>query len=85
MDIGQKIVNLAAGALAGVAANIIIDAVWEAGFGKVSPRKLEEDELDIKELVVFAVVSGAVTTLLQALTARKAANMYKPVENTTES
>lgn len=77
MDIGKKIINLAAGAVSGVAANAIIDLLWEAGYGEVSPRKVGEEDLPLKQLVVFALVSGSVTALLHSLSQRQASKFYE--------
>jgi len=75
MDIGWKIVSAGAGLVAGLAANKIVSTGWKAVTGHDTPAE-DDFEIGIGELVLFAVVSGAVTQLVRQLVMRKAHSWY---------
>lgn len=76
MNIGWKLVSLAAGAVAGIAAKAITTQVWEKGFKKSTPADKDDLNVPVFELVSFAVVTAAVNTAVTEFTRRKTASWY---------
>lgn len=81
MDIGWKIVSTGAGAVAGIAANKILQKGWVAVTGHEPPQAVDgDDSVSLAEIVIFSAVSGAVIGLIRQLATRQAAKWYKPAE-----
>lgn len=64
----QKIVTTLAVMAAGFAATKALDLVWRTATGHRPPSK--EDDASVREIVIFAAVSGAFAALARAGTTR---------------
>lgn len=76
MDIGWKAASTAALLIAGLVSDNIVNVAWKAVTGHHPPRGEDEAEARLAELLVFAVVSAILATLLRRLTMKKAAKWY---------
>ncbi len=56
---------------AGIAGAKIVDAIWEKTTGDGPPKGTDALENTLRSTLVFALVSGAVRTLIQVLTNRE--------------
>ncbi len=75
-NIVWKILSVAAALGASVVARKITDGTWKFVSGKESPENPEDPEIDVKEAVAFAVLSGAVIGLARMLANRQATRVY---------
>lgn len=70
-----KIIAAGASLASGVVANKLVDAVWKVAFHKDRPD--EEDLTEpIRDVVVFAIVSAAVSAVLNQVFLRRTAKWY---------
>jgi hypothetical protein len=54
----------------GLLASKIIDFVWKKATGKDSPKQDDDLENSLRSTLVFALVSGAVSTVIRVLSQR---------------
>ncbi len=66
-----KILGSVISLAAGIAGAKIVDAVWEKVTGDGPPKGTDALENTLRSSLVFALVSGAVRTLIQVLTNRE--------------
>lgn len=78
MDIGWKVTQVAAAAVAGFAANFLLKKAWQISTGRNTPTDSNDPDVGIGEVLVYAAVSGVVFTLLQRGAVGAAAHMYGP-------
>ena len=71
-----KLVGTAAAALAGMVANKVVNGGWKKATGKTPPSDPTDPDVDWKEAVIFAAVSGLVIGVAKLATQRKAAQYY---------
>ena len=69
----QKIVQTLAVMAAGFAATKVLDLVWRKATGHRPPTVGNDDDSTLREIVVFAAVSGALAALARAGAGRAAA------------
>ncbi|MCG2623211.1 DUF4235 domain-containing protein [Arthrobacter sp. I2-34] len=55
---------------AGLLASKLLDVVWKRATGKDSPKKDDDMENSLRSVLVFAVVSGAVSAIIRVLSQR---------------
>lgn len=65
-----KIIGTLVSLGAGILGAKIVDAIWEKSTGEASPKSTEGLENTLRSTIVFALISGAVRTLIQALANR---------------
>lgn len=75
MDIGWKVVDIGAVALAGLVSDNIVKLGWKIATGK-NPPKDDDLEVGMAELIVFAVLSGTFLAITKRFTVRAASNWY---------
>ncbi len=70
---------MAAGAAvgAGIVARKVTDGTWKFVSGGDSPTNPEDPDIDIKEAVAFALLSGAVVGLTRMMANRQATKLYQ--------
>lgn len=76
-NIGWKILAAGAGLAAGVIAQKLTDGTWRFVSGAESPAQPEDPDVDWKEAVAFAVLSGAIVGLSRMFANRQAAKLYQ--------
>ena len=77
MDIGWKIASAGSLAVAGFIADRVVDAGWKVATGHSAPRGAEEEaQANLAEVLVFAVVSGVLVTLIQRLAVKQTNKWY---------
>jgi ABC-type Fe3+ transport system permease subunit len=54
----------------GLTAKKVVDVVWEKSTGKAPPKSKDGLENSLRAALVFALISGAVSTVIQVLTNR---------------
>ncbi len=72
MKVDPRIVTSVAALVAGLAVNKLISTSWKAATGRAAPTDPEHPDLDLREAVVFAVVSGALIALARLAAVRGA-------------
>ncbi|WP_131105986.1 DUF4235 domain-containing protein [Ornithinimicrobium sufpigmenti] len=72
MNITAKVVTAGAALLASMVAKKATDGTWSFVTGKDVPENPDDPEIDIKEAVIFAVLSGALVALARMLANRQA-------------
>ncbi|MEW6899139.1 DUF4235 domain-containing protein [Trueperella pyogenes] len=77
MNIGWKLITVGIAGAAGAASNLVVNQVWERGFGKQRPTSEEElMEMPMRDVVVFTAVTALVTAVVSTALRRKAAQWY---------
>jgi len=70
----QNAIALGATLAATAAAKKIADSVWKAGsHGKTPPTDPTDPEVELREAILFAVISGVVVSVARTFLARKLA------------
>ncbi|QFG69753.1 DUF4235 domain-containing protein [Ornithinimicrobium pratense] len=72
MNITAKVVTTGAALLASVVAKKATDGTWSLVTGKDVPENPDDPDIDIKEAIIFAVLSGALVALARMLANREA-------------
>ncbi|MCI6584729.1 MAG: DUF4235 domain-containing protein [Mobiluncus porci] len=75
MDIGWKVVDLGALAVAGLLSDNIVKIGWKLATGS-NPPKDDDLEVGIAELLVFTVLSGVLLTFTKRFTVKTASKWY---------
>ncbi|GGK79290.1 DUF4235 domain-containing protein [Ornithinimicrobium pekingense] len=70
-----KLVTAAAAILASIVARKTTDGTWKFVTGSDSPENPEDPDIDLKEAIAFAVLSGAVVGLARMLANRQATRL----------
>lgn len=70
MTVDRKIVNMLAAVLAGVVANRILSLIWRSTTGRPAPIDPEAPDVELREAIAFAVVSGAIIALARLVAVR---------------
>lgn len=76
-NIGWKILAAGAGVAAGLVAQRLTDGTWRLVSGGTAPDQPEDPDVEWKQAVAFAVLSGAVVGLTRLLASREAAKLYR--------
>ena len=76
MDIGWKIASAGAAAMATMLATKVVDSGWKAVTGHSAPHDPEEPEADYKEVLLFALISGAMIGLARVFATQQASKWY---------
>lgn len=71
-----KVLSVAAALGASVVARKVTDGTWKFVSGKESPNNPEDPDIDFKEALAFALLSGAVVGLSRMLANRQATKVY---------
>jgi hypothetical protein len=70
----QNVVALGATLAATAAAKKIADSVWKMGSGgKTPPTDPADPDIDLREAILFAVISGAAVSVVRTFIARRLA------------
>ena len=72
-----KIMAAGAAVAASVVARKLTDGTWKFVSGGDSPSNPEDPDIDIKEAVAFAVLSGAIVGLSRLVANRQATKLYQ--------
>lgn len=81
MKVDPRIVSTVAALLAGMAANKIVAASWRATTGRAAPTDPEHPDVELREALLFAVISGALIALARLAAVRGAHKLLPgPVE-----
>lgn len=75
MDIGEKLVNVAAVAFAGLISDNIVKAGWKAATGSNPPAD-DDVTVGLAEAIVFAVLSGVLLAIIKRFTVRTASQWW---------
>ena len=75
MEIGEKVVSLAAVAIAGLVSDNIVKVGWKAATGHKPPAD-DDLEVGMAELLVFAVISGILLALTKRFTVKTASKWW---------
>ena len=67
-----KLVTTGSAILAGIVAKKTTDSTWKFVTGSDSPENPEDPDIDLKEAVAFAVLSGVIVGLARMLANRQA-------------
>lgn len=70
-----KILTAGAAVVAGVVARKTTDGTWKFVTGSDSPENPDDPDIDIKEAIAFAVLSGALVGLARMLANRQTTRM----------
>jgi hypothetical protein len=70
------IFSLVAALLAATAARKTLNASWKAATGKPPPANPASPEVDMREAVLWAAVSGTIVAVARMLATRRAAHYY---------
>ncbi|HLS46638.1 MAG TPA: DUF4235 domain-containing protein [Ornithinicoccus sp.] len=71
-----KVMATAAAVGAGVVARKLTDGTWKFVSGGDSPMNPDDPEIDIKEAIAFALLSGAIVGLSRMIANRQATKLY---------
>jgi hypothetical protein len=75
-DMAWKVGSAVSMGLAGIAAAKIVEIGWKAVTGKAAPVDPDDPGVSVAEIVVFAIVSGALLGLSRQLAALGAKRLY---------
>lgn len=75
-DLGWKVLAVGAGLAGSKLAKAATDGTWKAATGKQTPSNPADPDVEWKEALAFAIVSGAIMGLARMLTQRQAAQAY---------
>lgn len=75
MDVQHKVLNAGAMAVAGMVSGKVVDLGWKAVTGHPAPTDPDDAQTTFAELVVFAIISGALLGVAR-LIAQRSANRY---------
>lgn len=76
MNLGWRITSTVAPMVASAAVTKLIDTVWDKVTGHKPPVDPDEPDVDLREVLVFALVSGALIGLARQLALRQASRWY---------
>lgn len=76
-NLGWKILAAGAAMGASIVAHKVTDGTWKFVSGGDSPANPEDPDIDIKEAVAFALLSGAIIGLSRMMANRQAAKVYQ--------
>jgi hypothetical protein len=71
-----SLMSLGAALASAAAAKQALDGGWKAATGKKPPENPADPDVDIREAVTWAVVSGTIMALAKMLATRRAASYY---------
>jgi hypothetical protein len=72
-DASAALVRVVGGLVAAAAARKLVSALWVAAAGRRPPHDPEDPQVDAKEAMAFAVVSGVIAGAAQMVVMRRAA------------
>lgn len=75
MNIMAKVVTTGAALLASVVAKKATDGTWSFVTGKEAPENPDDPDIDLKEAILFAVLSGTLVALARMLANRETTKM----------
>jgi hypothetical protein len=82
----QNVAALASTLGATAVAKKIVDATWKVGSkGKTPPTDPSDPDIDLKEAILFAVISGAVISVARLFIARKFAKSERREKRVREA
>lgn len=70
MQLVLKVLGVGLGVGAGYVGTKLVDFLWEKVTGEAPPKSKEGLENSLRSALVFAIISGAVSTTIQVLTNR---------------
>lgn len=76
-NLAWKLLATGAALAASVVARKLTDGTWKFVSGGDSPENPEDPDIDVKEAIAFAVLSGAIVGLSRMLANRQAAKLYQ--------
>ncbi len=76
-SLAWKVLGTGSAVLGGIVARKLTDGTWKFTTGNESPSNPEDPDVEWKEAVAFALLSGAVVGLTRMVASRQAAAIYK--------
>ncbi|MEE6271846.1 DUF4235 domain-containing protein [Georgenia wangjunii] len=76
MDIGWKLLSTASILVTGTLVHKAIDSGWKAATGHEPPKDPDDHGVSMTEVILFAIVSGAVVEVSRRLALRGASKWY---------
>jgi hypothetical protein len=70
MKVDPRMVSTVAALLAGLAANKLVARSWRAATGHPAPTDPDQPDVDLREALLFAVISGALIALARLVAVR---------------
>lgn len=77
-----KLMGVGLGLGAGLVSTQVVDFIWKRVTGNEPPKDAEGLENSLRSALVFAVISGAVSTTIRVLTNRTTQRAIRRYENT---
>lgn len=71
-----KVLATGSAVVAGILTARLLDATWKTATGHKAPNKPEHPDLDAREAIAWAAVSGMAIGIAKVFAARKAANYW---------
>jgi hypothetical protein len=84
MNVLIKLLGLAVGMGAGVAANKALEAIWSKSTGKPAPKDATNLEDSLPGVVLFAFAGGAVGAVIHVLTQRTTKKALTKLQETAD-
>lgn len=75
----EKVVHVLAVLVAGFAVSKVLDLVWQQIFGRKPPQD-DDEGVHVRELMLFAAVSGALSALARVVVARASRRLVAGLE-----
>ncbi|UVJ39253.1 DUF4235 domain-containing protein [Arthrobacter sp. CJ23] len=70
MNLFFKLLGTGVSIGAGIVGSKLVNAAWEKSTGKKPPKGHDDMETSLRSALVFALISGTVSTLIQVLASR---------------
>jgi hypothetical protein len=68
--VDPRIVSSVTALLAGMVANKLVGATWRAATGRAAPTDPEQPDVELREALLFAIISGALIALARLVAVR---------------
>lgn len=84
MDVVFKLLGVGLSAGAGFVGTKLVDFLWQKITGEAPPKSKDGLENTLRSALIFAVISGAVSTIIQVLTNRSTQRAIKRFSKTRD-
>lgn len=84
MDVVFKLLGVGLSAGAGFVGTKLVDFLWQKITGEAPPKSKDGLENTLRSALIFAVISGAVSTIIQVLTNRSTQRAIKRFAKTRD-
>lgn len=82
MNLILRVMGVGMGIAAGLAATQVVDFIWKRVTGNEPPKDKEGLENSLRSALLFAIISGTVSTTIRVLTNRTTQRAISRYENT---